>query len=139
MTPLDEEELSRRLSRACALLVLFLALTVVGFYALSAATDATVSQSFAARAVYQLGGALLLAWLAVQALSALRRPWRARPGRWRCPLAAAGLSLCLTALAYAYLGVWPLGKPVCHGWWICTTSMHLCSVTAVSAAAGQAA
>ena len=67
MTPLDEEELSRRLSRACALLVLFLALTVGGFYALSAATDATVSQSFAARAVYQLGGALLLAWLAVQA------------------------------------------------------------------------
>ena len=110
MTPLDEEELSRRLSRACALLVLFLALTVGGFYALSAATDATVSQSFAARAVYQLGGALLLAWLAVQALSALRRPWRARPGRWRCPLAAAGLSLCLTALAYAYLGVWPLGS-----------------------------
>ena len=46
MTPLDEEELSRRLSRACALLVLFLALTVGGFYALSAATDATVSQSF---------------------------------------------------------------------------------------------
>lgn len=104
------EELNRRLTRACILLVLFLALTVGTFFALSGWTEGRVGGTFASRATFQLGGAVLLALLTVRWMVSTRQWSPPRRAWWYCPLVAAGVSVCLLGLSYAYLGVWPLGE-----------------------------
>ena len=102
------DERSRRLTRLCGLILAFLALTVAIFYSLRALKlpEGTLLQ----QGVYTLGGALLLAGLGTGTIAALKSGREQYPGVWACPLIAAGLSLVLMTLAYAYLGVWPLGE-----------------------------
>lgn len=95
------------------LFLLFLAATLLIFFGLylfhapEMAPDGTATRwQFA---VFTVFGAALLAGLLTVAVSALRSEAKARPV-WFCPLVAAGLSLCLYGLGYAFLGVWPLGE-----------------------------
>ncbi len=109
-TVLDDK--SRQLIRLGCLLIAFLVLTVGIFYALRALKlpEGTALQ----QGVFTLGGALLLAGLGTATVAGwqvgLRGTEPRRLGVWTCPLMAAGISLCLFILGYAYLGVWPLGE-----------------------------
>ncbi len=102
------EDRSRHLMRLCGLILAFLALTVVFFFALREFNmpGGTLLQ----QGVYTLGGALLLAGIGTGVFAGLKgddeRPW----GPWTAPLLAAGLSFYLFTMTYAYLGVWPLGE-----------------------------
>ena len=102
------EERGRRITRLCGLILAFLALTVAIFYGLRALNmpEGTLLQ----QGVYTLGSALLLAGLGTGFIAQTKSDRGWYPGVWTCPLLAAGLSLYLFTMAYAYLGVWPLGE-----------------------------
>ncbi len=102
------DEKNRRVAQLCGLLLAFIALSVGLFYALRwlKMPSGTLLQ----QGVFTLGGALLLAGLATGFIYRLRGDDHRYISLWACPLAAAGISLYLMTMTYAYLGVWPLGE-----------------------------
>ena len=110
-SPLWAEHKNRRILRQSLLFTLFLVLTLVSFFALRQwylpERNATALQ----QGFFTVGGALFLAGLgtAMAAGFGAYPRTRERPV-WYCPLLAAGLSLALFVLGYAFVGVWPLGE-----------------------------
>lgn len=103
----DLERRSNRVVRLGLLFIFFLCITVLAFVALQLLhrPDGDMLQ----QAVYTLGGGMLLAGIAtVTVAKAASAPRRGCPV-WMCPLAAAGLTLAIYLLGYAFLGVWPIG------------------------------
>ena len=107
------DDQNRPLWWSTGLFLLFLAATLLIFFGLylfhapEMAPDGTATRwQFA---VFTVCGAALLSGLLTVTVSALRSEPKHRPV-WFCPLVAAGLSLCLYGLGYAFLGVWPLGE-----------------------------
>lgn len=106
-TVLSEEQ-NRQIVRLCSGVLCFLLLATGVFFWLWNSVE--LPYSFWARAVYLLGSSCLLAGLCVGGFALFVQEKRAHRPLWFCPLAAAGLSLCLMLLSYAQLGVWPLGE-----------------------------
>ncbi len=89
------------------LFLVFLAVTVIAFFALSGLhrpEGNTLQQG-----LYVVGGAVLLGGVGAFAAAAWYGTGFGVLSRWTCPLAAAGISLLLFMLAYIFLGVWPVG------------------------------
>ncbi len=108
MSERHSEEMANRILRVCLLTLGFLGAALGVFLLLH--QDEEIAGTQLSRSVYMVGGALLLAGLFTCWLSALRAREDTRSRSvWYCPLTAAGLTLCVTILAYAYLGIWPLG------------------------------
>ena len=97
--------------KAAMLAVIFVILTILlylGFHD-SMETTATLAQN----RFYSLGTALLLSGLTTLALAALLRDASQplpRRGKWFYPVVSGLLALAGMLLAYAFLGVWPLGE-----------------------------
>ncbi len=109
-SPLWEDHRNRRILRQCLLFMLFLVLTLGGFFALRQFFPLSDSATAWQKGVFTVGGALLLAGvgtLTVAGFGAYPRT-EERPV-WYCPLMAAGLSLSLYLLGYTFVGIWPLG------------------------------
>lgn len=104
---------SRRIIRACALMMVFLMLGLVvflwlrhGFLEEHKSEQVNTLQM----ALYTVGGSALVAAIGALCVRACLPTGETRSRSvWACPLAAAGLSLALMALAYVHLGVWPVG------------------------------
>lgn len=96
-----------KFTRVCSWLLLFIAALLPVFLFLF--NDSKDSGTSLSQSVYALGGAVLIAALFTHWASTLRRPTAPTYSRWFCPLAAAALTLCITLLAFAYIGIWPLG------------------------------
>lgn len=107
-TPLELQDKSRRMLRQYALPALFMVLMVGIFFLLRAAhlPDGTIAQ----RGVYTIGCSMLLAAGATGFVFLCQYDRRVRLPLWACPLAAAGLSLFVLCMLYAWIGVWPLGE-----------------------------
>ncbi len=110
---LTEEQSLGRLYRLAGLFVSLLGATVLLFFALHKwyapvlppDGEATLWQY----GVFTVGAALFLATLLTGVLAVLGVPDRDKTPAWLCPVAAAVLALCVYGLAYAFIGVWPLG------------------------------
>ena len=104
---------SRRIIRACALTMVFLALGLVVFLWLRHGflkEYEGVQVNTLQMALYTVGGSALVALIGTLCVKACLPTGETRPrGVWACPLAAAGLGLAVMALAYVHLGVWPVG------------------------------
>ncbi len=114
MTDLQRENTSRRIVRACALVMIFLLLGLAVFLWLRHAYLSENSHmdeiNSLQMALYTVGGGALVALLGTLCVKACLPFEESRPrGVWACPLAAAGLGLALMSLAYVTLGVWPVG------------------------------
>ncbi len=109
MKVLRTEEFAARLVRVCMLTLGFLAAALCVFLLLF--QDKNISDTRTVyQAVYLIGGAVLIAGLFTRWLYLFRSAGEPHPRSvWYCPLTAAGLTLCVALLAYAYLGIWPLG------------------------------
>lgn len=108
MNTLHAEERASRFIRLCLLILGFLGAALGVFLLLY--QDTAIGGTRVSRAVYLIGGAMLLAGLLTRWLTVLRTPEEPRTRRaWYCPLMAALLTLAVALLAYAYLGIWPLG------------------------------
>lgn len=107
---------SRRIIRACALTMVFLALGLVVFlwlrHAFLQENGGVEGQvNTLQMALYTVGGSALVALIGTLCVKACLPTGETRPrGVWACPLAAAGLGLALMSLAYVWLGVWPVGE-----------------------------
>ncbi len=106
---------SRCIIRACSLAMVFLALGLVVFlwlrHAFLQENGGVEGQvNTLQMALYTVGGSALVAAIGALCVKACLPMEESHPrGVWACPLAAAGLSLALMALAYVHLGVWPVG------------------------------
>ncbi len=104
---------SRRIIDICALVLAFLGMAMGLFLWLRHGflQDKTgVEINRLQMALYTVGGAVLVAGLGALCAKVCMPNEESRPREWwACPLAAAGLSLAVMALAYVYLGVWPVG------------------------------
>ena len=106
---LNTEDTVARITRICLLILGFLGAAMGVFLLLFADADTTGNEW--GRNVYLVGTALLLAALFTRWLTVLQDGGTSRPRPvWYCPVVAAGLTLAVTLLAYAYLGIWPLGQ-----------------------------
>ena len=107
---------SRRIIRACALAMVFLAFGLVVFlwlrHAFLQENGGIGGQvNTLQMALYTVGGGALVAALGTLFAKACLPTEESRPRSvWACPLAAAGLGLALMSLAYVWLGVWPVGE-----------------------------
>ena len=97
-----------KFTRVCSWLLLFIAALLPVFLLLF--HDSDMGGTSLSQSVYALGGAVLIAALFTHWASTMRRPTAPTYSRWFCPLAAGGLTLCVTLLAFAYIGIWPLGE-----------------------------
>ncbi len=104
---------SRRIIRACALTMAFLLLGLVLFLWLRHGflqDNKGLEINRLQMALYTVGGSALVAAIGTLCVKACMPDAESRPREWwACPLAAAGLSLAVMALAYVHLGVWPVG------------------------------
>ncbi|MBE6777848.1 MAG: hypothetical protein E7541_00480 [Ruminococcaceae bacterium] len=108
MTLRPEDDLTARLTRICLLALAFLGACFGGFCLLFPETDTGLTFN---QGVYLVLGTLLLAALFTRWVASLRDDGAVRSHKvWYCPLVAAGLTLAIALVAYAYLGVWPLGS-----------------------------
>lgn len=107
-TPLRLQDKTRRVLGQYALPALFMVLMVGIFFLLRALhlPEGTTAQ----RGVYTIGCSMLLA-AGITGFVFLRQyDRRVQLPLWACPLAAAGLSLFVMCMLYAWIGVWPLGE-----------------------------
>lgn len=113
---IEEDRVAARVVRWGLLIILFLLLTLLAFYALDrwfvpempAGEEATAAQ----KAVYPLLSAALLAVLTTTVVAAWRPLKDATPLRRTvgfAPLMAGALALLIFCLGYVFLGVYPLG------------------------------
>ncbi len=112
MTDLHTETTSRRIIRACALVMVFLMLGLAVFLWLRHGylKENVDGVNTLQMGLYTVGGGALIALLGALCVKACLPSEESRPRSvWACPLAAAGLGLALMSLAYVTLGVWPVG------------------------------
>lgn len=92
-----------------AVAVVFSGLWVVALGGMAArALTYLTEENILQQVLYTLLSSLLLAVVGTYAAAAWYGEGE-KPSRWSGPLAAAGISLTLYALAYIFLGVWPVG------------------------------
>ncbi len=96
-----------KFTRVCSWLLLCIAVLLPLFLLLF--HDEDIGGTYLSQGAYALGGATLIAAMITHWATTLRRPTAPSYGRWFCPLAAGGLTLCVILLAFAYIGIWPLG------------------------------
>ncbi len=96
-----------KFTRICSWLLLFIAALLPLFLLLF--HDSEIGGTSLSQSVYALGGAVLIAALFTHWASTMRRPSAPTYSLRFCPLAAAGITLCITLLAFSYIGIWPLG------------------------------
>ena len=108
------DDVSRRIIRACALTMVFLILGLVIFLWLRYSylkEYEGMQVNHLQMALYTVGGSALVAAIGTLCVKACFPTGETRPRSvWAGPLAAAGLSLAVMALAYVHLGVWPVGE-----------------------------
>lgn len=104
----DLEIRNNRVARLGMLFIIFLCFTVAGFLTLYG-LHCPEGENILQQGAYTLGGGMLLAGIATAAVAkGTAAPRRGSPV-WMCPLLAAGITLAIYLLGYAFLGVWPLG------------------------------
>ena len=119
MNVLKTDDTTARITRLCLLALAFLGMAL-GVFLLLFGDNGAIGEQWH-KGVYLVGTALLLAALFTRWLSTLREGDVTRPhGVWYCPLVAAGLTLVVALLAYANLGIWPLGEKT-----VMVVDMHL--------------
>ncbi len=94
--------------RVCGWLLLFIAALLPVFLFLF--NDSDIGGTTLSQSVYALGGATLIAALFTHWATTFRRPTAPVYKAWFCPLAAGGLALAITLLAFSFVGIWPLGE-----------------------------
>ncbi len=102
----------KQVLRTCWLTMAFFLLLLGAFLFLRYAylSEYTTEGMTLSMGVYTVGGGVLLATLGTLFVRACMPSVQATPRSvWACPLAAAGLSLAVMALAYSFLGVYPVG------------------------------
>lgn len=104
LTPIN----AAKFTRVCSWLLLFIAALLPVFLLLFRDSESVGTPL--SRSVYALGGAVLIAALFTHWVSTRHRPTAPTYSRRFCPLAAGGLTLCVTLLAFSYIGIWPLGE-----------------------------
>ena len=118
-----EDEKSMRVLRYAILFILFLTLTLVGFFALRAwHAPAMPPEGYAStgqNGLFTVGAGMLVAGVITAAVAAFDPTQKAQRSVWFYPLLAGGLGLVLYILGYAFLGVWPIGDKT-----ILTVDMH---------------
>ena len=76
----------------------------------AADTSGMLEDTPAARPVFMISFAILMAWLTARAAEHMDTEKCAQyRSRWGAPRMAAVLTLCIVLMSYVYVGIWPFG------------------------------